>query len=185
MFLVVGLGNPGAKYSNTRHNAGFMLMDRLAQRTGGRFGRSSRKSFVCRTVIEGEPVLLAKPQTFMNLSGEAVRELLLQQGADPSQLLVAYDDVALPLGKIRLRKSGSAGGHKGMASIAAALGTQEVARLRLGIAGQESPGILTEYVLDEFRRSERETLEETLERAADAVATILLEGMDRAMALYN
>ncbi len=185
MFLLVGLGNPGAKYSNTRHNAGFMLMDRLAQRSGGRFGRSSRKSFVCRTVIEGEPVLLAKPQTFMNLSGEAVRELLLRHGADPSELLVAYDDVALPLGKFRIRRSGSSGGHKGMASIAAALGTQEVARLRLGIGGQGAPGILTNYVLDDFKRSEQEILEETLERAADAVEMILREGMDRAMALYN
>ncbi len=185
MFLIVGLGNPGEKYRNTRHNAGFMLVDRLAERAGGRFGRGARRSLACRVEIEGEQAVLAKPQTYMNLSGDAVRELLAYFPSDFSRLLVVYDEVALPLGVIRIRRAGSAGGHNGMRSIIAALGHHDFARLRLGIAGENVPEDISKYVLSDFRKSEREALEETLERAADAVQTLVREGIDRAMALYN
>ena len=186
MHLIVGLGNPGEKYKNNRHNAGFMLVDLLAQRTGARFGRGARKSLACRTSIEGRPTILAKPQTYMNLSGEAVRELLVHFPSDLSRLLILYDEAALPLGVIRIRRSGSAGGHNGMKSVIQAVGGGDFPRLRLGISpGEGLPDNVKKFVLTDFRKSEREALEEMLERAADAVSTILTEGVDRAMALYN
>lgn len=185
MYLIVGLGNPGSRYENTRHNAGFMLVDRLAGRLGADFGRGPGKSLICRVELGDASVLLAKPQTFMNLSGGAVRELSRYYRAELSRLLVAYDEVALPLGRIRIRKSGSAGGHKGMASVIQALGAQDVARLRIGIRGERPARDLSRYVLSDFDRSETETLEQMLERAADAVQAVVSDGLERAMALYN
>ncbi len=185
MFLIVGLGNPGPRYQNTRHNAGFLLVDRLAERQGGIFRRDSKRALVCRTRWGERALFLAKPQTFMNLSGQAVRELLERLELEPSQLLVVYDEAALPLGKIRLRLNGSAGGHKGMQSILACLGTLEIARLRIGIAPPEAPEDLSDFVLSEFGKREWEEFQQVLDRAAEAVTTFLEEGPEQAMARYN
>ncbi len=184
MFSIVGLGNPGPRYVHTRHNVGFMLADLLAVRQRGRWERSGR-SLVCKTRLEGQPLLLAKPQTFMNRSGEAVHELLYDHRLDPASTLVVYDEVALPFGKIRIRLRGSAGGHKGMKSILSWLGSQEVARLRIGIAPEEPPDDLVAFVLEEFTRREREELPEILDTACRAVETFLREGPEAAMGRFN
>ncbi len=185
MFLVTGLGNPGPSYRLNRHNAGYLLVDRLAERTGERFRHSLRHVLTSRTELEGQPVILAKPLTFMNLSGGAVLELLRAHPVDPANLLVVYDDFALPLGKIRIRPSGSSGGHKGMQAIINALGHSDVPRLRIGISTGQTPEDSKDFVLSDFRRSEMGLLEETLDRAADAVTAIVSEGIDLAMARFN
>jgi peptidyl-tRNA hydrolase, PTH1 family len=185
VFVVAGLGNPGSEYAATRHNAGFMLVDRLAGRQGACFRKDLRRSFTCRLEYQGAEIILAKPKTYMNLSGTALREILHRYPVNLSDLLVVYDDVALPLGKIRLRSAGSSGGHKGMQSIIDALGSSEIPRLRIGVLTGAPPPDCSEYVLSNFNRSEREILEETLERAADAVEVVVAEGLDRAMSRFN
>ncbi len=185
MYLLAGLGNPGLRYSNTRHNLGFMLVDRLASESGVRFDPLLPTCQVCRVKRLDRELMLAKPMTYMNRSGLAVRELLSHYSADPSQLIVAYDDVALPLGDIRLRLKGSSGGQKGMQSIIDAVGSTEIARLRMGIDGERSPVDLTDYVLSEFSRKEGPIVDEVLDRAVPAIDTILTHGFARAMALYN
>ena len=185
MYLLAGLGNPGLRYSNTRHNLGFMLVDRLASESGKKFDHLLPTCQVCPVKRLDRQLILAKPMTYMNRSGVAVRELLSRYSADPSQLIVAYDEVALPLGNIRLRLKGSSGGQKGMQSIIDALGTTEIARLRMGIDGERSPADLTDYVLSEFGRKERPIVEEVLDQAVPAIDTILTHGFARAMALYN
>ena len=185
MYLLAGLGNPGLRYSNTRHNLGFMLVDRLASESGERFDHLLPTCQVCPVERLDRRLILAKPMTYMNRSGVAVKELLARYSADPSQLIVAYDDVALPLGNIRLRLKGSAGGQKGMQSIIDALGTAEIARFRMGIDAERSPEDLTDYVLSEFGRKEGPIVEEVLDQAVPAIDTILTHGFARAMALYN
>ncbi len=185
MYLLAGLGNPGLHYSNTRHNLGFMLVDRLASESGERFDHLLPTCQVCSVERLDRRLILAKPMTYMNRSGVAVRELLTRYSADPRQLIVAYDDVALPLGSIRLRTKGTAGGQKGMRSIIDAVGTPEIARLRMGIDGERSPADLTDYVLSEFGRKERLIVEEVLDQALLAIDTILTHGFSRAMALHN
>ncbi len=142
MYLLAGLGNPGIEYQHNRHNVGFMLVDRLAAGSREGFTRTLKRSLTCQLRRRNQVLVLAKPLTFMNLSGGAVLELLHYFSLDLDHLLVAYDDFALPLGKIRLRASGSSGGHNGIESIIAALGTEEVARLRLGVGGDLVPGRL-------------------------------------------
>ncbi len=186
MKLIVGLGNPGREYEMTRHNLGFMLIDRLLTRAGGRRFRSESSAKVAEVALAGQRVLLAKPQTYMNLSGDAVRPLLDRYGeGKPANLLVASDDVALPFGMIRVRERGSAGGQKGLKSIIERLGTQEFARVRLGVKPDHPLDDLSRYVLSPIRNRDREQLEETLERAVDAVTVILSEGVERAMARFN
>ena len=186
MKLIVGLGNPGREYEMTRHNLGFMLIDRLNSRAGERRFRSESNAKVAEVLLANQRVLLVKPQTYMNLSGDAVRPLLARYGdAQVSNLIVASDDVALPFGMIRVRPRGSAGGQKGLRSIIERLGSQEFARVRLGVKPEHPLSDLSDFVLSPVRKRDREQLLETLERAADAVVLILSEGVERAMARFN
>jgi len=186
MKLIVGLGNPGPEYELTRHNLGFLLIDRLFERAGGRRFRDESGAKVAEATIEGSRVLLAKPQTYMNLSGNAVRPLL-ERYADgaAADLIVASDDVALPFGMIRVRPRGSAGGQKGLKSIIERLGTQDFARVRMGVKPDHPVADLSSFVLAPVPKRDREQLDQVLDRAADAVAVILTEGVERAMAIFN
>jgi PTH1 family peptidyl-tRNA hydrolase len=185
--LIVGLGNPGAEYERTRHNLGFMLVERLAREARAQVKRKECRALVGRAEIEGTRVELVKPQTFMNLSGEAVSCLLSKQGeaASAQSMIVISDDLALPFGVIRLRRRGSAGGHNGLKSIIAATRTDEFIRLRIGIQPDHPLGDTKNFVLDEFSRAEREELEKILERSAEALRAVLRDGIDKAMATYN
>ncbi|HEV2914629.1 MAG TPA: aminoacyl-tRNA hydrolase [Pyrinomonadaceae bacterium] len=188
MRLVVGLGNPGAQYAWTRHNLGFMLVDWLAREAGAAVKRTECRSLVGRALIEGERVELVKPQTYMNLSGEAVACLLRKhelRDTGPGSLIVISDDLALPFGTIRLRARGSAGGHNGLKSIIAALRTDEFIRLRIGIQPEHPVSDTRRFVLDEFPQSARADVEKILERSADALRAVLRDGIDKAMAQYN
>lgn len=186
--LVLGLGNPGDAYRETRHNVGFRVVDELARRFGVRFDREECNSRVARVEREGGTILLAQPQTYMNRSGYAARCFVEHLGLDPTDLLVVYDEIHLPLGKIRLRPSGSPAGHRGMESILENLRTSDVARLRLGVGGDEGPPPgedLAQFVLAPFAAGERETLEALIVRAADACEMWLGEGVQAAMSKHN
>ena len=186
MKLIVGLGNPGREYETTRHNLGFMLIDSLFERAGARKFRDEAGAKVARVVVAGEPVMLAKPQTFMNLSGDAVRPLLDRYGeGSPANLVVASDDVALPFGMIRVRARGSAGGQKGLVSIIERLGSQEFSRIRLGAAPEHPVGDLARFVLSPIPRRDAAALEEMLARAIEAVDVIITDGVERAMSRFN
>ena len=186
MKLIVGLGNPGLEYEMTRHNLGFMLVDRLFERAGGRRFRNESGAKIAEVTLAGKRVLLVKPQTFMNLSGDAARPLLQHYGeAELSNLIVACDDVALPFGTIRVRARGSAGGQKGLKSIIDRLATQEFARVRLGVRPDHPVEDLASFVLSPIPKRDRAALDETLERAADAIEVVLNEGVEHAMGLFN
>ena len=186
--LIIGLGNPGAQYERTRHNLGFMLVDLLAREAGAQVKRKDCRALVGRAELEGTRVELVKPQTYMNLSGEAVACLLGKQ-EDPrkaaASIIVISDDLALPFGAIRLRRRGSAGGHNGLKSIIAAIHTDEFIRLRIGIQPEHAIGDTKNFVLDELSKSERVELEKILERSAEALRAVLRDGIDKAMATYN
>ncbi|MDX6612759.1 MAG: peptidyl-tRNA hydrolase, family [Blastocatellia bacterium] len=187
MPLIVGLGNPGAEYEWTRHNLGFMLIDRIATATGALVKRRACQSLVGNADIAGRRALLVKPQTYMNLSGEAVKCLQAKyegQGI-ANQLIVISDDLALPLGTIRIRPRGSAGGHNGLKSLIAALGSDEFVRLRIGIQPEHELSDTKSFVLDEFPKSQRPQVAEVLARSAEAVQVILRDGVEKAMSLYN
>ncbi len=186
--LIVGLGNPGEQYAWTRHNLGFMLVDLLAREAGAQVKRRECRALIGAASIEGERVELVKPQTFMNLSGEAVSCLLSKperDGSDPSSIIVISDDLALPFGTIRLRPRGSAGGHNGLKSIIAALKTEEFPRLRIGVQPTHPVSDTRRYVLEEFPRSERPEVEKVLERGAEALRTVIRDGIEKAMQQYN
>ena len=186
--LIVGLGNLGAEYEWTRHNLGFMLVDRLAREAGAQVKRKDCRALVGRAEIEGAAIELVKPQTYMNLSGEAVACLLAKQNARDrvaQSLIVITDDLALPFGAIRLRARGSAGGHNGLKSIIAALKTDEFTRLRIGIQPEHPLADTKRYVLDEFPAGTRPEVAEGLARAANAVHAALRDGIEKAMSLYN
>jgi len=186
MKLLVGLGNPGREYEMTRHNLGFMLIDTLHSKAGGRRFRSESNAMVAEVVLSDQRVLLVKPQTYMNLSGDAVRPLLARYGeGEISNLIVASDDVALPFGMIRVRPRGSAGGQKGLKSIIERLGSQEFARVRLGVKPDHPLSDLSNFVLSPIRNRDREQLAAILEKAAEAVIVILSDGVERAMARFN
>jgi PTH1 family peptidyl-tRNA hydrolase len=186
MRLVVGLGNPGREYEATRHNLGFMLIDRLFERAGARKFRDEAGAKLAQIVVAGEPVMLVKPQTFMNLSGDAVRPVLDRYGEGmPANLVVASDDVALPFGMIRIRARGSAGGQKGLVSIIDRLGTQEFSRIRLGAAPEHPIGDLSRFVLSPIPKRDSATLDEMLSRAIEAVDVIMTDGVQRAMSQFN
>jgi PTH1 family peptidyl-tRNA hydrolase len=186
MKLIVGLGNPGLEYEMTRHNLGFMLVDRLFERAAGRRFRNESNAKIAEVTLAGKRVLLVKPQTFMNLSGDATRPLMEHYGeGEPSNLIVACDDVALPFGTIRVRARGSAGGQKGLKSIIERLATQEFARVRLGVRPDHPVEDLASFVLSPIPKRDRTTLDQALERAADAIEVVLTEGVEHAMALFN
>jgi len=185
--LIVGLGNPGDEYEWSRHNLGFMLIDKLASDEGIVVGRRECSSLVGRGEIEGVRAKLAKPQTFMNLSGHAVSCLLAKLNTESpvEQLIVISDDLALPLGKIRIRERGTAGGHNGLKSIIAAVGTNEFVRLRIGIQPEHPISDAKRFVLDSIARSERPIVAETLATSAQAIRTIIRDGALKAMSEFN
>ena len=184
-FLVVGLGNPGREYRETRHNVGFMVIDQLCKEMGISMSRVQAKALVGLGTLEGQRVVLAKPQTFMNLSGQAIGGLMRFYKVPLNQLIVAHDDLDLPLGTIRVRPGGGSAGQKGVASTIQQLGTQEFARLRFGIGrppGQMDPSA---YVLQRFSNAELETLNLVLELTVAVVRTFIREGITAAMNQYN
>ncbi len=187
MYLIVGLGNPGSEYEWTRHNVGFLLIDRLAADAGITVKRRECRSLVGGGVIEGQRSKLVKPQTYMNLSGEAVTCLVAKDELVElsKSLVVISDDLALPFGTIRLRARGSAGGHNGLKSIIATLGTNEFIRLRIGIQPEHQISDAKKFVLDEFAAAERRAVKQILERSAEAVRSVLRDGIAKAMSLYN
>jgi len=184
MYLIVGLGNPGAEYEWSRHNLGFMLIDKLASDARVNVKRRECQSLVGSGLIEGKRVRLVKPQTYMNLSGEAVG-CLLKKGEVSNALIVISDDLALPFGAIRLRARGSAGGHNGLKSIIAALGTNEFVRLRIGIQPDHPVMNAKSFVLDEVPRSQRPAVTAILERSVEALRSVLRDGIAKAMSIYN
>lgn len=184
-WLIVGLGNPGASYEKTRHNLGFMVVDLLAREYQTQVKRDECRSLIGRAEIDNQKTELAKPQTFMNLSGEAVSCLLKKPGRDVGRMLVISDDLALPFGRIRIRPSGSHGGHNGLRSIIDCLGTNEFIRLRIGIMPEHPLGDTRNFVLDNFSKDESAEVEKILVRSADAVRAVIRDGIDRAMAEFN
>jgi peptidyl-tRNA hydrolase, PTH1 family len=188
---VAGLGNPGDRYSGTRHNVGFDVIDALAGRSSGgakaRVDRLDCRALTGRIHIAGRTVLLAKPQTYMNLSGESVKGLATKYEVPPERLLVVVDDVALPVGRIRLRASGSAGGQKGLQNVVECFRTPAVPRLRIGIAGEHfAPGDdRADYVLARFSKTERAAIQAAVEDACDAVEVFVTDGLDAAMSRFN
>jgi peptidyl-tRNA hydrolase, PTH1 family len=187
MFLIVGLGNPGAEYERTRHNLGFMLIDKLAAEAGATVKRKDCRSLIGSATLEDERVHLVKPQTFMNLSGEAVACLVAKAEIEDvsKSLIVISDDLALPFGTIRLRERGSAGGHNGLKSIIGAIGTNEFMRLRIGIQPEHPISDAKAFVLDEFPKAQREEVEKILDKAAEAVHSVLRDGIKKAMSVFN
>jgi PTH1 family peptidyl-tRNA hydrolase len=184
--LIVGLGNPGIEYQFTPHNLGFLTIDRIASDRGVEVKNRQCRAITARTVIGSETVLLAKPETYMNLSGLAVRELLAKHDLRPeADLIVIYDELDLPLGTIRIRQRGSSAGHNGMESIIGALGTQEFLRIRLGIAPERKIRDGVKYVLTPFRKAQLKKIDQVLDSAAEAVNVILTEGPAAAMNRFN
>ena len=191
MWLVAGLGNPGEKYAETPHNLGFLVADSLAARHNIRVTRPEEKALTGPGEIAGKPVLLAKPQTFMNLSGVSLKPLLAKHEIGPEHLVLVYDDLDLPWGSIRVRPKGSPGSHNGVRSVTDYLGTKDFPRVRIGIhpghplksSSGESTG--ADYVLSRFSRQQKTELGSIVDRAADAVDLIIAEGVEKAMAVYN
>jgi PTH1 family peptidyl-tRNA hydrolase len=184
--LIVGLGNPGIEYQFTPHNLGFLAIDRIANNLGVEIRNRQCRALTARAVIAGQPVILAKPETFMNLSGVSVRELVAEYQVDvKSDLIVIYDELDLPLGAIRIRTRGSSAGHNGMESILGALGTDEFLRVRLGIAPDRKITDGVKFVLTPFRKAQLKVVDEVLDIAAEAVEVILKEGPAAAMNRFN
>jgi PTH1 family peptidyl-tRNA hydrolase len=184
--LIVGLGNPGIQYQFTPHNLGFLAVDRLAEIYGAHIGNRRGRALTGKALVANHEALLAKPETFMNLSGLAVRDLVADTGCDPERdLIVIYDELDLPFGMIRVRERGSAGGHNGIKSIIGALDTQEFLRIRLGIGPEHKPRDGASYVLSQLKKSQYDAVDQMLESAAEAVKLILTEGPAAAMSRYN
>jgi PTH1 family peptidyl-tRNA hydrolase len=193
MKLIVGLGNPGIEYQFTPHNAGFLAIDRIAETCGATIANRRGKALTARTTLAGQDVLLAKPETFMNLSGLSVAALIkdLELEAPAEDLIVLYDELAIPLGQLRIRERGSAGGHNGIKSILASLGTEDWIRVRIGVGkpptqtGREVKAGGTDYLLSPMRKMQLQELDEVLDQAVRAVEMILKEGVKRAMNEFN
>jgi PTH1 family peptidyl-tRNA hydrolase len=182
--LIVGLGNPGGKYARSRHNVGFIVLDCFAERHGLRFNQKRAHSLVAQGRLGEIDLALAKPQTYMNVSGRAVQGLLMIFRARPTNLLVVYDDFDLPLGRLRLRERGSAGTHNGMRSIVQAIGTQEFPRLRIGIGNTQEQSA-RDFVLGEFGPADWSRFEDARDRAVEAIETFILAGTPAAMNRFN
>ena len=186
MFVIVGLGNPGKKYENTRHNAGFLAIDALAEKYGISVSEKKHKALCGVGVIEGNKVLLVKPQTFMNVSGESVRSVMDFYKIDPEEdMLVIYDDISLAPGNIRIRKKGSAGGHNGIKSIIAHAGTQNFMRIKVGVGEKPSGWDLADYVLGHFSDEDHSKLKETMPDIIQAAALMVQGDVDKAMNNFN
>lgn len=185
MKLVVGLGNPGSEYRETRHNVGFLVVDEIARRCRVEQWREQFQALAAKTVSDGSAVLLAKPLTFMNLSGQAVAGLAGFYKIEPADVFVVTDDVALPIGRLRARREGSDGGHHGLRSVIEHLGTQAFPRLRVGVGRGEADRSLVGHVLGRFAAGERETMTAAVLRAADATEMFLRDGIERVMNAFN
>ena len=186
MVIIVGLGNPGTEYEQTRHNAGFCAIDVLAEAYGISVTEKKHKALIGKGVIDGEKVLLAKPQTYMNASGQSIRALLDYYKVDErSGLIVIYDDVSLDVGKLRIRKKGSPGGHNGIKSILIYLGHDEFTRIKIGVGERPKDGDLIHHVLGRFDAEDQKKMEESFGIVKEAVESILRDGADRAMNLFN
>jgi PTH1 family peptidyl-tRNA hydrolase len=186
MYIIVGLGNFGKEYNNTRHNIGFDIIDRLAEQEGISVLEKKHRAVIGKGSVAGQKCILVKPLTYMNLSGECVRELLDYYKVDEtSGLIVLSDDVSLPVGKLRIRKKGSAGGHNGLKNIIAHLGHDSFIRVRAGVGEKPAHWDLADYVLGRFSAPERKLMDEAAERAAEAIRTIIEQGADAAMNLFN
>jgi PTH1 family peptidyl-tRNA hydrolase len=184
-WLIVGLGNPGLRYEKTRHNLGFMLIDRLAQKLQTQVRRDECRALVGRGEFENQTVELAKPQTFMNLSGEAVSCLVKKSDRALEKLIVISDDLALPFGSIRLRPKGTHGGQNGLRSIIDCLKTQDFIRLRIGIQPEHPIGSASSFVLENFSKNDLAEVENILEESADAIFSVIRHGVEKAMAQFN
>jgi PTH1 family peptidyl-tRNA hydrolase len=184
MKLIVGLGNPGAEYRGTRHNVGFEVIEELADRHAIPVRKRALRSVLGDGIVEQEKVILARPMTYMNLSGEAAAAICRMYRIEPRDVIVIVDDVALPVGRLRLRLKGSSGGHNGLSSIEQHLRTQEYPRIRIGVGSAEN-GQLVGHVLGRFKPAEREAVSASIDRAADAVEAALREGFEKAMNLFN
>ncbi|MEG0292509.1 MAG: aminoacyl-tRNA hydrolase [Anaerovoracaceae bacterium] len=184
MYVIVGLGNPGKKYENTRHNIGFITIDYLSNDLGIKVDKIKHKSLVGEGRISGHKVMFVKPQTFMNLSGEAVREIVDYYKVDLDKLIVIYDDIDIEKGTVRIRKKGSAGTHNGMRSILYQLGNGDFTRVRIGI-GKNTKGNLADYVIGGFVKDEVKMMEEAVIHASKSVVSVIEDGVDKAMSKYN
>ena len=185
MYLIVGLGNPGREYEHTRHNAGFDAIDVLAGKLGADVKDKKHKGLCGKGMIAGEKVILLKPQTFMNLSGESVRAAADFYKIDAEHMIVLYDDIDLDVGKLRVRAKGSAGGHNGIKNIIAHMGTQEFPRVRIGVGAKPDRMDLADYVLGRFSQVERPVMEDAFEEAAEAAIAVVEDGIDAAMNRFN
>ncbi len=186
MYIIVGLGNPDGKYRNTRHNIGFDVIDVIADRNRIEVGERKHRALIGRGIVGGQKAVLVKPQTYMNLSGESVREVIDFYKADEkSELIVISDDISLDVGQIRIRRKGSAGGHNGLKNIILHLGHDEFQRVRMGVGEKPEGYDLVDYVLGHFSKEEREIMDEAAVRAAEAVEVMIAEGADTAMNRFN
>lgn len=186
MYIIAGLGNPTSQYAGTRHNVGFDVIDKLADKYNISVTEKKNKALCGKGVIEGQKVLLVKPQTYMNLSGESIRPLMDYYKLDPeTEFLVVFDDISLDVGKLRIRKKGSAGGHNGVKSLIAHLGTQDFQRIKVGVGEKPKEYDLADYVLGHFSKDEKEKMQESYEAATEAVAMILQGEIEAAMNRFN
>ena len=186
MFIIAGLGNPTREYEGTRHNVGFDVIDRLAARYNIDVDVKKHRALIGKGMIAGQKVILAKPQTYMNLSGESIRSILDYYKVDPeTELIVIYDDISLDVGKLRIRAKGSAGGHNGIKNIIAQLGSDKFKRIRVGVGEKPKNWDLADYVLSPFSKEERTQVDEAIRHAADALEMILQDDIDSAMNKYN
>lgn len=185
MYIIAGLGNPTREYEKTRHNAGFCAIDALADRYDIAVTEKKHKALYGKGMIEGHKVILAKPQTFMNLSGESIRALVDFYKISLEELIIIYDDISLEPGQLRIRLKGSAGGHNGIKNIIAQLGTQEFPRIKVGVGAKPPRMDLADYVLSRFSQGEQKLMEDAFRDAADAAVMMMTDGADRAMNHFN
>ena len=185
MYLIAGLGNPSRTYEGTRHNIGFTIIDVIGNKFGIDIKKKKHKALVGRGIIDGMRVILAKPQTYMNLSGESIREIADFYKIEPENIIIIYDDISLDVGQLRIRKKGSAGGHNGIKNIIAHLGTQEFPRIKVGIGNKPEGWDLADYVLSKYSKAEQEALEEASEGVIGAVKLMLMDDIEAAMNKYN
>ena len=185
-WLIVGLGNPGKEYENTRHNVGFRAIEIAAKTAGVKIDRLKFRALVRQTTVAGQKVLLVEPQTYMNASGAAVSALATFYKVPPERVLVIFDDISLPVGRLRIRRDGSAGGHNGIKSLIPSLGTDKFPRIKIGVGAKPHPDYdLADWVLSKFSSQEEKALAPALEWAAEAVEAVLKDGIDKASAAYN
>ena len=187
MKLIAGLGNPGKEYQNTRHNSGFMAVDLLAEKLGASISTNKFNALIAQTRIEGQAVLLMKPLTYMNESGSAVSQAVSYYKIEPEDILILHDDMDLPVGSLRIRKKGSAGGQKGMKSIISCLNTDEIARIRIGVGHSEKGNhkVVPDWVLSPVSKADREAFDTVLKAASEAAYAWVYKDMDKVMSEYN